>query len=371
MSTGSHGPRVAHLVQYLRVGGLERMAASLAEESRRIGYRAELVAYLGDGPFRATVEARGVPTALLATGAGLQPSLTWRIAGWLRRNHIDVLHTHHLGPFLYGAPAAWQLGVAHVHTEHSHELYDTPRRRTIGRVLPHVARAVAVSEAVADFHARELGGRLAVIENGVSVPPRATDSERAAARARMGIAPSEHVVGCVARLAPEKRHDVLLEAFARSDVRATLVLVGDGPERASLEAWADGLGVRSRVRFLGEVASPEALLPGIDVVALASEREGLPMALLEAMAFGIPVIATAVGGVPTLLAEGGGLLVAPRDAEGLALGLRLLASDGEARARLGAMARARIEARYSAERMARSYARLYDEALAGRGARCA
>jgi glycosyltransferase involved in cell wall biosynthesis len=348
------------------------MAASLARHGRALGLDPTMVAYLGDGPFRAAVERSGVRTELVPNApSGFSPSLPLRLARWLRREKVDVLHTHHLGPFLYGAPAARLAGVAHVHTEHSHELYDAPRRRAIGRSMPRLARVVGVSPEIASFHRRELGSEIDVVPNGVEIPRAPGDAAaRSAARARLAI-PAEHaVLGCLARLSPEKRHEDLLRALGLAGGRSTLVLLGDGPERGRLEELARELGIASRVRFLGEVSSPEEILPAIDVMALASDREGLPMALLESMAFGIPVVATAVGGIPELLEEGGGVLVRPRDPLSLGIALRLLADDGAGRARLGAHARARVAARYSAERMAARYREIYAEELRRRGRPC-
>jgi glycosyltransferase involved in cell wall biosynthesis len=359
----THRIRVAHLVQHLATGGLERMASALALMGEAQGVDGVLVGYLGATDYRASLTERGVKTALLQTAPGLAPSLPLRLAQWLMEERIDVLHTHHLGPFVYGAAAARIARIPHVHTEHSHEFYDVPRRRVFGRAMPHLSRTIAVTRQVADFHKQSLGNSIEVIENGVAIGALPDAQARTAARSRLGVPDGAFVVGCVARLAQEKRHDRLLEAFKRMRTPAHLVLIGDGPSRASLETLAAALGLASRVHFLGTQLNPEALLPGLDVITLTSDREGLPMSLLEGMAAAIPVVATAVGGIPALLANDAGIAIAPDDSDLFAASLDALAADPARRETLGARGRARAIAHHSLEAMSAAYVSVYREEL--------
>ena len=355
--------RVAHLVQHLATGGLERMASSLALVGQAQGVDSILVGYLGATDYRASLHARGVKTALLETGPGLAPSLPLRLAHWLMQERIDVLHTHHLGPFVYGAAAARIARIPHVHTEHSHEFYDVARRRAFGRVMPHLSRTIAVTKQVAEFHQESLGNHIEVIENGVAIGALPDAKARTLARALLGRAEDDFVIGCLARLAPEKRHDRLFDAFARMQQRGHLVLIGDGPSRRALELLAEGLGIEMRVHFLGTQLHPEVLMPGLDVLTLASDREGLPMALLEGMAASVPVVATAVGGIPALLANDAGIAVPPEDCALFAATLDALAADPARRQALGARGRARAIAHHSLEAMSAAYVNVYREEL--------
>lgn len=352
--------RVAHLIQYFAIGGLERMVERLAVASQARGVDSLVIAYLGDGPVRADLEAQGVRTMALKYASGLRPELVWRLRSALLRERIDVLHTHHVGPFIYGAPAAALAGCPQVHTEHSHELYDTPRRWLVGAAMSPLAEVVAVAPEVSEFRKR-FPGTCQVIPNGVPLPSIGP-TIRAQARAAIDAEEHSFVVGCAARLSVEKDHAGLLEAFehlVRAEPCALLACAGDGPLRGLLRARAERLGLTSRVRWLGSVEDMGSFYPALDVCVLNSTREGLPLSLLEAMSFGIPVVATDVGGIGELLSEDFGLLVPSKAPRLLSRALESLAKKPELRRELGERGRARIRERYSIDEMADRYVALY------------
>lgn len=354
--------RVAHLMQYFAIGGLERMVERLTVASKSRGVESLVIAYLGDGPIRAALEEQGVRTLLLDGGPGLDPELVLRLRSVLRRERIDVLHTHHLGPFVYGGPAAVLAGCPQVHTEHSHELYDTPRRKLVGAIMAPLAEVVAVTPEVSEFRKR-FPGRCRVIPNGVPLPAD-EPSMRARGRALLGADQNSFVVGCAARLSAEKNHSGLLEAFAqllRDEPRSLLACAGDGPLGDALRAEAEGAGLSERVRWLGPVENMRQFYSALDVCVLNSTREGLPLALLEAMSFGIPVVATDVGGVGELLVEEAGLLVPPQAPEVLARALKSLVAQPELAKKLGRNGKARIRQSYSIDEMVDCYVDLYRE----------
>ncbi len=354
--------RVAHLIQYFEIGGIERMVLALARSGRALGWRTSVAAWLGDGPIREALRDAGADTVLLPGAAGLRPDLPFRIARWLRRVEADVLHTHHLGPFLYGGAAARLVRVPHVHTEHSVELYDAPRRARLGWTMDHLAEVVSVSPAIAAFRQERFGHAGLVVLNGVEVPPPRGPREVAEARAAHGLPAGALVVGSVGRLAPEKDQVTLVEAFRRLHAErpdALLVIAGEGRSRPELEAAAAGLPVH----LLGAVEAVDRLYPAFDVFCLSSVREGLPMALLEAQAHGIPAACTAVGGVPGLLRRGGGLTVPSGDPSALAGALAVYAGDPERRAADGARGREVVHERYGLERMAAAYDTIYRRAV--------
>jgi glycosyltransferase involved in cell wall biosynthesis len=353
-------------MQYFAIGGLERMVERLAVASKSQGIESLVIGYLGDGPIRAALEERGVRTLLLDSGPGLHPELVLRLRSVLLREKIDVLHTHHLGPFVYGAPAAVLARCPQVHTEHSHEQYDKPRRRLLGALMSPLSEVVAVTPEVAEFRKR-FPGRCRVIPNGVSLPAD-EPSFRDRGRALLGADQDSFVVGCAARLSAEKNHSGLLDAFAqllRDEPRSLLACAGDGPLGEALQAEAESSGLSERVRWLGAVEDMRDFYSALDVCVLNSTREGLPLCLLEAMSFGIPVVATDVGGVGELLADGAGLLVPSRAADALAGALRSLATQPELKDKLGRDGKARIHASYSIDKMVGAYVDLYRE-VAGR-----
>jgi glycosyltransferase involved in cell wall biosynthesis len=184
-----------------------------------------------------------------------------------------------------------------------------------------------------------------------------TAAARGSARAALGLSPGITVVAFVGRLSPEKAPEVLLRAVRGTGL--TLLVAGEGPLRDVLEAEADA----GQVRFLGFLPDVASVLAAADVLALPSRTEGLPMAALEAMAAGLPVVASAVGSLPEVLADGAGVLVPPGDVSALRRALERLSSP-KVRAAVGAEGRRRVESRYAATTMARRYRELlYQPAL--------
>ncbi len=342
------------------MGGLERVAEQLAVGCRDHGIESLVCGYGPTGAFRESLRDHGIeshhfPDRLRRVGLPLA------LARTLRQRRVDVLHTHHFGPMLFGSAAAAPLRIPVVHTEHSREAYEARRRHLIAKGLVRTCHVVCVSEELAAWHSAHFGRRPQVILNGVTIPPEPTPATRAAARALLGVDEGAFVVGCVARLSAEKDHATLLAAFARvrsQHPASVLVLVGGGPAAEEVGRLAASHPPGS-VRLLGRRNDVQALYPAFDVVTLSSRREGLPLALLEGMAAGVPAVATAVGEVPTLLADGVGGLAPPGDAGALAE--RLLAySVAPERVRSdGARARERVRTCYSADRMIASYVALY------------
>jgi glycosyltransferase involved in cell wall biosynthesis len=212
-------------------------------------------------------------------------------------------------------------------------------------------------------------GRMTWIPNGVDAdrfaPP--SSATRRAARAALGLDATAPVFGCVASLTPVKRHVDLIEAFASVHAKlpaARLLLIGDGPLRATISEQIASLGLQDAVDLLGDRSNIETLLPALDVALLTSSTEGMSNAILEAMACGLPVIATSVGGNLQLVEhQASGLLVPPANPAALAGAMLALADMPALRRTMGAAARARIEREFSLDAMAQSYDRLYRRLL--------
>jgi len=196
-----------------------------------------------------------------------------------------------------------------------------------------------------------------VIPNGIPVGALPTAAARSSAREALHLPAGIPVVAFVGRLSPEKAPEVLVRAIRGTGLR--LLVAGEGPLRDALEAEADA----GQVRFLGFLTDVAPVLAAADMLALPSRTEGLPMAALEAMAAGLPVVASAVGSLPEVLADGAGVLVPPGDVSALRLALERLSAP-EARATVAAAARRRVESRYAATTMAQRYRELlYQPAL--------
>jgi glycosyltransferase involved in cell wall biosynthesis len=204
--------------------------------------------------------------------------------------------------------------------------------------------------------------REVVIPNGIPMLPRYTEDDRLKARATLGVDEGDIVVGVVGRLSVEKAPEVLFEAAARclpDSPQLRLVLVGDGDRRGELEELAERLGIAHRTSFLGTRRDVPDLLAGFDLFCLSSIHEGVPIAIIEALAAGLPVLASDCGSVGDIVGDGEqGFLFPVRGVEILADRLQLLVGDAELRARLGAAGRARAEQEFSVERTARRYEQL-------------
>jgi glycosyltransferase involved in cell wall biosynthesis len=287
----------------------------------------------------------------------------------LREHRVDVVHAHNFGRFLYAGPAARLARVpVALYTEHSrtqpHERVLWLAQRRVSRLAQKVA---AVSDNVRDHLVQVQGlpaDRVVTILNGIDLDAyRLPPAERAAARAELGLPPEAVVAGTVARLVPVKNQAMLLRAAARVP-GLWLALAGDGELRTDLEQLAGELGIADRVRFLGLRRDVPRVLAALDVFVMTSESEGLPIAMIEAMAAGLPVVATEVGGIPELVADGvSGRLVPANDHEAAAAALAALASDPAQRHAFGRAGCDAAGGKYSISAMVRAYTAIYEAGL--------
>ena len=298
--------------------------------------------------------------------AGNDPGFLWTLARLLRRERPDVLHTHGWATLLEGAVAARLAGVPFViHGEHG-TLETKPYQLRVQRLLWHRVNAVtAVSSRLADKLASTVGfprGRIVTIRNGVDTD-RFTPARRRAARETMNVSPDTFVVGAVGRLLPVKDHATLVTALGQLRDRGErfhAVIAGDGPLRDHLADLIRRTGLSDCVRLLGNRADVENVLASLDVFVQSSVSEGLSNTVLEAMATGLPVVATHVGGTDELVREGvTGLLIPASNPERLSAALAQLARDPERRRQMGAAARVRAESEFTIARMVAGYEQLY------------
>jgi glycosyltransferase involved in cell wall biosynthesis len=372
---------VAHVLSSLRIGGQERVALDLAGGQVEAGHRALVVSLAEppDGPLGDAFQRRGVAVHRVAkrTTAGLDVTLPLRLWALFRRERVALVHTHNRMPLIYGAAAGKLAGAAVVHTRHGpgrgsrRELW---MRRGAGRLLDAY---VAVSPELREL-ARALGdcapGKLVVIENGIDLErfgAAAGGEARRAARAALGVGDGAWVVGSVGRLVPEKDFPLLVRAAAPLlGPDARLVIVGDGAEAGAVRAEAAARGVAPFVVLPGARDDVPRYLAALDAFVLSSRVEGLPLAALEAMAAGLPVVATAVGGLPGLISDGvTGFLVPPGDEEALRRRLVALRGDPAAARAAGERGRAHVRAHHSREAMVQRYLALYDDVRGAGGGR--
>jgi glycosyltransferase involved in cell wall biosynthesis len=200
-----------------------------------------------------------------------------------------------------------------------------------------------------------------VAYNGIDVGPLPTADDRRASREALGISNDVVLIGTVARLNAVKNLETLIQATAQlRTLPASLLIVGDGPERRTLTTLAESLGVVAKIRFLGHRDDARRWLGACDIYANSSVSEGVSLTILEGMAAGLPIVATRVGGTPEVVDDACGRLVPARSVEGLAGALHELVAAPALRHALGAAARARVERQFTLDRMVATYQAVYE-----------
>jgi glycosyltransferase involved in cell wall biosynthesis len=353
-------------------GGSERVGVDLAMEFKRRGYQVVCFAFHdSDGPMRVELERAGIRCLDLNTekfhGALRHALFFWKFWRMLRKERIRALHVHHHGAMiLCGIPARLAGLTRVVMTEHGLQalLERADARRLTVRYCRYASDITVVEPGQLEYFHKELGfplEKLHCIPNGVRVPTR-TSALVERKRREFGLDPDVFAFFYVGRLNEVKDLGTLLDAFAAlaadGSLHTRLYLVGDGPERAMLEGKRQSLGLSERVTFLGARSDVSEVLTAADAFVMCSKSEGLPMALLEAMAAGVPCIATAVGGIPDLFGDNRGLLVPAQDARALANAMASVARSPELRQRLVANATANLVRNYALDAIVTRYLEL-------------
>ncbi|MGH9381471.1 MAG: glycosyltransferase [Thermoanaerobaculia bacterium] len=361
--------RILYVIDSLKVGGAEMLLLDMLRGYRDQGHRLA-VAYFSPGPLEGEVAALDVPASRVSRSGLADPRAVLRLVGLIRRQRPQVVHTHLWKSDLAGQLAAALAGVP-VRVSTAHNVDPWRRRGALARInrlfTSRCQRVIAVSREVHDYLVETRAyqpEKLVTIENGIDLtrfdPHRQPPANLAAT---WGFEPDAPMIGVVGRLEPQKGHSVLLEAavhVTRELPKARFLVVGDGHLRSELEAQRSRLGLDSRVVFTGVVHDVPATLSALDAITFPSLWEGLPVALLEAMAMEKPVVATTVGGIPEVVRDGvSGVLVPPGDPEALARGLLGVLRDPTLARRLGTQARQVVRQRYSAQTMHRRILDLY------------
>jgi L-malate glycosyltransferase len=354
------------VVLSLHPGGTERLVLELA--TRLDSDMSMRVCCLDDaGTWASALENRGVAVDALRRAPGFRPGLGRAIARIASHHEATVIHAHHYSPFVYACLAhLWRPRASVVFTEHG-RLSDAPpsaRRRAANRLLAKVPRRVFAVSGDLKQHLMGEGFRsdaVDVVYNGIDVGALPDVNARAHAREVLGASHDIIVIGTVARLDPVKDIGTLLRAAAHvvAIMSAMIVVIGDGPERSRLETLAVELGLEAHVLFLGHRDDARALLAGFDIYVNSSISEGVSLTILEAMAAGLPIVATRVGGTPEVVDETCGHLVPARTTEPLSSALVDLAQQAHVRRELGRAGRQRVEARFTLDRMVAAYRDVY------------
>ena len=361
------GLRIAHLIESDGPGGAEQVVVQLATAFQATG--AWNVAFLpadGEGWLARQLEGSGVTIEYLRLERPISPARSLEAA--LRRHRVTVAHSHEFTMALYGAWASWRAGIPHVITMHGSRYYATRLRRRLAlrAAIARSARTVAVSLPLARDMIRDLwiqASRILTVPNGV----RYVRPERVTLRDELRLGPRDRLLVSVGNLYPVKGHRHLIDALARLAQRHPqlhLAVAGRGDLEGALAARARDHGLQGRVHLLGLRSDISALLAAADVFVLPSLSEGLPLALLEAMFAGCPIVASDVGEVRVALADGrAGVLVEPCNPEALAAAIHGLLNDSNRARALGESAGARATSEYDVGQMSRRYLEAYDHAV--------
>jgi glycosyltransferase involved in cell wall biosynthesis len=373
-------PRVLfHIVNSLRAAGAEQFVVNMLRHHDRSRYFPVCIcAYAPLGSYlEAAVQQLGVPLYFLEV---TEKRLHWvhdpKLDALFKKYRPTIVHTH-LGGIVYAFVLTMKYRTpVRVHTLHSvaaHEMGMGPSRRVrllafrfrVGSFVP-----VAIAEEVArTFETLYNYPNPILIPNGVSIDAFSPDREvRQRVRRELEVEPQTLVFVHVGRFAAVKNHEMLVAAFAQlvgqQPLPTELWLVGDGELREAVQHQVRALGIESRVRFLGVRSDIPDLLRAADVFVFPSRWEGNPLSVMEAMAAGLPVIATAVGGVPELVEEGAsGILVPNEDLHGLVAAMQRMAQNPDLREQMGHAARCRAVERFDIRQTVRAYEALYEEIL--------
>ena len=369
--------RVAYLPLSLPPGGSERQMLALAERLPRDRFDPELIVRSRNDPYldratRAGIRVRTTAAVAQTGGVRSQAVTVLRLARIVRSARYDVVDA-----WLYPMDVAMALSRPLTHRPvvisgrrnlDGHDRFGR-LERLIGTAANRQTDTVVANSAAAARHAVATQGvdpaRIRIIRNGVEIPDPISDDERALRRLALGATAGDVVVGCVASYAPAKRLDLLIEAFgvvARDEPNVRLELIGDGPLRGELAARARALGLDQRICLHGFEPEPERVYPAFDIVALSSDREGLPNALLEAGAAGRAMLSTAAGGADEIVIDGEtGLLVPTNDVEAFARALGRFVRDPLLRDRLGDAARQHVVRTFGMDRYVAEFASLYED----------
>lgn len=366
---------VLHLIETGGPGGAERMmvqlAAGLGPE-----YDSE-AALIRDSWLGTALKERGVPVTMLRhephRSFVLRDLATLHdIVRLIRERQVTLLHTHEFFMNTVGLVASRLTGIPLVATVHGQNYYPDRfhRRGSYGLVGRFAQQMVTVSQYVRRFLAERTGiplDRIRVVPNGVPVDEEPSQEKVAALRKSLGLDQQSRVVVTVGSLYPVKGHTYLIQAalrIVRECPHVIFLIVGRGGLRGELEAQALRLGVTPYLRFLGHREDVRDLLAVSDVFVLPSLSEGMPLSVLEAMAAGVPPVATQVGGISEVIEDGKtGLLVPPRDSDALARSIATLLEDRILTKEIGESARHVVASRFSLTTMIQTYQEIYAELL--------
>lgn len=361
--------RVLHIIPTLDRSGAEKQLALLATGLQREAFDPHVCVLTRSGPYEADLRRAGIPLVEIGKSFKADPAAFFKLKRHIAALAPDLVHTWLFAANSYGRAAALAARVKHIiAAERCIDPWKVWHELAIDRWLARRSdRIVVNSSGIRDFYVRHglPPEKFVVIPNGIS--PEAGGACREELLAELGLPPQARLIGAVGRLWPQKRMKDLIWAadllkVVRDDVH--LVIIGDGPQRARLEQFRRQVRIEDKVHLLGHRSDVPRWMPNFDLLWLASEYEGLPNVVLEAMAAGVPVVATDIPGNRDLVVpDETGYLVPVGDRAAFARQANKLLDDAELARRLGATGRQRVLGEFTVERMVERHEQLYREVL--------
>ncbi|MBW2663127.1 MAG: glycosyltransferase [Deltaproteobacteria bacterium] len=343
-----------HLIQGLEIGGLEIMVVNLLERIDRSQYRPSICCYDSLGSLTEGLPERGIGVHLLRRKPGIDYFYPFKLARYLKKSKIKILHLHNPTALFYGTLAGKIAGTpCIIYTEHGRDFSSSIKVKIANSLLcKMVDKIVVVAECGKRYLVKHEGvneKKIIKIYNGIDSKKFGTRQEVALIRRELGITDDQSVIGMVARLDP---------------INAVLLVIGDGSIRTELENMTADLGLQDHVKFLGARSDIPELLSVLDVFVLSSFSEGLSLTLIEACAAARPIVATDVGGnAENVEHESNGLLVPSDQPEVMARAiLEILIDEAKAR-QMGEMGRKKFEKAFTLDAMVKRYEDLYESCL--------
>ena len=362
---------VVHIVEDLKIGGLEKVIATIATGLDKENFNVMVWCLSKGGQIYDELKTAGIAVETLNMKSWRNPLFLLSLALKFRRSKVDIVHAHGYTATTIGRLAAFLAGVkvilAHIHSTY----YDfTGKQFFIEKLFSFFTdKIICCSEAVAEFAERDEGinrNKIKVVYNGIDVDRFAMVSTVKSEQK------NRFTVGCVASLVEHKGHKYLLGAAKQVlkvlPDRVRFMLVGDGPLRKELESYCRELGISDSVGFIGSVNNVEAFIGTFDIsVLVSSRREGLGIALIEAMACGIPVIGTRIGGIPEIIEDKrNGLLVEPNDERAISEAIISMCNNWKNARKMGEAAKVTVNEKFSKAVMLRALKTLYLELYDGK-----
>jgi len=370
--------KILQLIDGLNIGGAEVLLVDLVRGSKEAGYDVS-VGYSTYGPLEKNLVALEISCTRLPRLGRVDPILLLRMCQLILREKPDIVHTHLFKSDLHGRLAARLCGVPVViSTSHNNDVW--ARRFPLGSFYGFTAKltdkVIAVSNEVREYQIQYTGispHKIIVIDNGVNVQRFANQEDAGLSlRHEFQISVGAPLIGIIGRLQPQKDHENFLKAAVQIRSKlpdARFLVVGDGPLREELLAQAQTLGLGSSVIFCGIRQDIPAVMAAIDLLVISSKWEGLPVTLLEGMAARRPIVSTAVGGVPNVVADGqAALLVPSEDSLALANACLKILQDPALAQSLAQAGYERVKNQFSLDAMIGKTLKLYEELLENYGA---